>query len=92
MCRDDADPSVDDIGQASRWTAQIRWRGQESQSTTIRLGAKTMTDFNSNDLDRDTVIDTRPVWNTPTVIVAEMNTLTQTAGFSNFDAPTSFGS
>lgn len=51
-----------------------------------------MTDFNSNDLDRDTVIDTRPVWNTPTVTVAEVNTLTQTAGFSNFDAPTSFGS
>lgn len=51
-----------------------------------------MSDFNVKDLDRESAVDTRPVWNTPTVVVADINTLTQTAGFNTFDAPTSFGS
>ena len=51
-----------------------------------------MPDFKSKDLDREPSVDTRPVWKTPTVTIAEINTLTRTAGFTNFDAPTSFGS
>lgn len=51
-----------------------------------------MPDFNTKDLDREDAVDIRPVWNTPTVMVADINTLTQTAGFFTLDAPTSFGS
>jgi hypothetical protein len=51
-----------------------------------------MPDFNTKDLDRECAVDARPVWNTPKVMVADINTLTQTAGFGTQDAPASFGS
>jgi len=51
-----------------------------------------MSDTEKNARDHDVVIDTRPLWTTPTVIVADVDASTRTAGFDTFDAPTSFGS
>jgi len=51
-----------------------------------------MQNFETKNLESDGTADSRPVWQTPEMTVAEVNTLTRTAGFTTFDAPTSFGS
>jgi len=51
-----------------------------------------MSNIENTGLESTAPADAKPVWQTPQMTVAEVNSLTRTIGFTTLDAPTSFGS